>query len=237
MPVDPWRKFHRFIDAVGIVTHETHFRRSLRILADSLGFESYAYLNIRTKSGFALSNYPKEWQDRYFRQSYQRIDPVLEAAKRNKTPFVWSVRDRQFLQEKRREFSTEAHEFGIRSGLTIPIPAGFGHMAMLTFASVRATVDANERLDHTPAIAVAALTHAFVTLRRPHSSASSVVRLAPQEAICLRWAAEGKSMRDAAALLGIKYSSARSYLDKAREKLGAVSLIQAVAIATRLNLI
>nr|WP_268842099.1 helix-turn-helix domain-containing protein [Rhizobium herbae] len=92
-------------------------------------------------------------------------------------------------------------------------------------------------LDHVPAITAATFTHAFVTLRRPRASASSVVRLAPQEAICLRWAAEGKSMREAATLLGIKYSSARSYLDNARDKLGAVSLIQAVAIATRLHLI
>jgi LuxR family transcriptional activator of conjugal transfer of Ti plasmids len=44
-------------------------------------------------------------------------------------------------------------------------------------------------------------------------------------------------MHEAAALLGIKYNSARSYLDKAREKLGAVTLIQAAATATRLNLI
>ncbi|MDW5318325.1 autoinducer binding domain-containing protein [Rhizobium sp. PL01] len=237
MPVDSWRKYYRFIDAVGVVATERHFRRSLQTLAHGLGFELYAYINIRSKSGFAISNYPKEWQDRYFRKLYQRVDPVIESAGRKMAPFEWSLGDRQFQQGKRRLFSNEAHEFGIRSGVTIPIPAGYGHKAMLTFASGRSTADAHSRLDPLPAITVASLAHAYVTVRRSRPSVTSVIRLAPQEAICLRWAAEGKSMHEAAALLDIKYSSARSYLDKAREKLGAVTLIQAVATATRLNLI
>lgn len=234
---DSWKRFHRFVDAISLVTQEKHFKRALRSLAHSLGFEFYAYLNISSKSIFALSNYPKEWQDRYLRKSYQRIDPVIEIARRNMAPVAWSLDDRQFRQEQRREFAQEAVEFGICSGTTIAIPAGFGATSWLTFASSRTGLASHEPLDHVPAITAAAFTHAFITLRRPRSSASSVIRLAPQEAICLRWAAEGKSMHEVAALLGIKYSSARSYLDKAREKLGAVTLIQAAAIATRLNLI
>jgi hypothetical protein len=69
MPVDPWKILDRFIDAVSLVTQEKHFKRSLQTLAHGLGFELYAYINIRSKSGFAISNYPKEWQDRYFRKS------------------------------------------------------------------------------------------------------------------------------------------------------------------------
>jgi LuxR family transcriptional activator of conjugal transfer of Ti plasmids len=237
MPVCSWRKYNRFIDAVGIIATERHFRGSLQTLAHDLGFEFYAYINIRSKIGFAISNYPKEWQVRYFRNFYQRVDPVIEGAGRKMAPFSWSLSDRHFQQGKRRLFSNEAAEFGIRSGVTIPIPAGYGHKAMLTFASGRSTAEAHSRLDPLPAITVASLAHAYVTVRRSRPSVTSVIRLAPQEAICLRWAAEGKSMHEAAALLDIKYSSARSYLDKAREKLGAVTLTQAVATATRLNLI
>jgi len=237
MPVDPWKKFHRFIDAVSLITQEKHFKRSLRTLTQSLGFESYAYINISSKSSFALSNYPKQWQERYLRRSYQRVDPVIETARRKMAPFAWSLQDQRFHHEQRRGFTEEAIEFGICSGTTIAIPAGFGHMSFLTFASSRMDPGLREPLDHVAAITAATFTHAFITLQRPHSTSASVVRLSPQEAICLRWAAEGKSMHEAAALLGIKYSSARSYLDKAREKLGAVTLIQAVAIATRHNLI
>jgi LuxR family transcriptional activator of conjugal transfer of Ti plasmids len=236
MPIEPWRKFHRFIDAVGVVTHDADFKRCLRTLAHSLGFEHYAYLHIRSRSGFALSNYPKGWQDRYFEQSYQRVDPVIEAVKRTNAPFAWSIENRQFRRQRSRDFSRQADEFGIRCGITIPIPAGFGQTSLLTFASVKAAI-ANQQMDHAPALAVAALTHAFITLRHPRPSASTRVRLTPQEAICLRWAAEGKSMHETAALLGIKYTSARSYVDNARKKLGAVSLTQAAVLATRLSLI
>jgi LuxR family transcriptional activator of conjugal transfer of Ti plasmids len=237
MPVDPWKILDRFIDAVSLVTQEKHFKRSLQTLTHSLGYELYAYINVSFKSSFALSNYPKEWQDRYLQKSYQSIDPVIEIARRTMAPYTWTLEDRQFRLKQRRGFAREANEFGICSGTTIAIPAGFGHTSFLTFASKDPSLGSRVRLDHVPAITAATFTHAFVTLRRPRSSASSIVRLAPQEAICLRWAAEGKSMRDAATLLGIKYSSTRSYLDNARDKLGAVSLIQAVAIATRLNLI
>jgi LuxR family transcriptional activator of conjugal transfer of Ti plasmids len=237
MPVGPWKNLDRFIDAVSLVTEEKHFKRSLQNLADSLGYELYAYINISFKSSFALSNYPKEWQDRYLQKSYQRVDPVIEIARRTMAPFTWSLEDRQFRRQQRRGFAREANEFGICSGTTIAIPAGFGHTSFLTFASRETSLGSRAPLNHVPATTAATFTHAFVTLRRPRASASSVVRLAPQETICLRWAAEGKSMREAATLLGIKYSSARSYLDNAREKLGAITLIQAVAIATRLNLI
>jgi LuxR family transcriptional activator of conjugal transfer of Ti plasmids len=237
MAGDPWKNLDRFIDAVSLVTQEKHFKRSLQTLTHSLGYELYAYINISFKSSFALSNYPKEWQDRYFQKSYQSVDPVIEIGRRTMAPFTWSLEDRQFRRQQRRGFAREANEFGIRSGTTIAIPAGFGHTSFLTFASKDPSLASHVRLDHVAAITAATFTHGFVTLRRPHSSASSIVRLAPQETICLRWAAEGKSMRESAMLLGIKYNSARSYLDNARDKLGAVSLIQAVAIATRLNLI
>jgi LuxR family transcriptional activator of conjugal transfer of Ti plasmids len=237
MPIDPWNKFHRYIDAIRFATRERQFKRSLQNLAHNLGFEMYAYLDVRSKAAFAISNYPREWQVRYFKQSYQKVDPVVEVAKRKKAPFTWSMGGREFKHEKKREFSREANALGIRSGVTIPVPAGFGHMSLLTFASSQATVTENQTLDHGPSVAVASLTHAYVSLRHPRYRALGGIRLTTQEATCLRWAAEGKSMDETARLLEIRYTTVRAYLDNAREKLGAVTLIQAAATAARLNLI
>lgn len=237
MPIDPWNKFYRYIDEIRFATRERHFKRSLQNLAHNLGFEMYAYLDVRSKAAFAISNYPREWQGRYFRQSYQKVDPVVETARRKKAPFLWSMGQREFKHEKKREFSREASEVGIRSGVTIPIPAGFGHMSLLTFASSQAMVTENQKLDHVPSIIVASLTHAYVGIRHPRYRGLGVVRMTTQEATCLRWASEGKSMDEIAALLEIRYTTVRTYLDNAREKLGAVTLIQAAATAARLNLI
>jgi LuxR family transcriptional activator of conjugal transfer of Ti plasmids len=236
MPIDSWNKFYRYIDAIRFATREHHFKRSLQNLAHNLGFEMYAYLDVRSKAAVAISNYPREWQVRYFKQSYQKVDPVVEAAKRKKAPFTWSM-EHEFKHEKKREFSREANALGIRSGVTIPVPAGFGHMSLLTFASSQPKVTENQKLDHGPSIAVASLTHAYVSLRHPRYKALGVIRLTMQEATCLRWAAEGKSMDEIARLLEIRYTTVRAYLDNAREKLGAVTLIQAAATAARLNLI
>ncbi|MDH4440771.1 MAG: autoinducer binding domain-containing protein [Rhizobium sp.] len=237
MPVDSWIKFYRYIDAVRFATRERHFKRSLQTLAYNLGFEMYAYLDIRSKTAVTISNYPQEWQVRYFRQSYQKVDPVVETARRKKVPFLWSMGQREFKHEKKREFSREANEVGIRSGVTIPIPTGFGHMSLLTFASSQAMVTDDQKLDHVPSIIVASLTHAYVSIRHPRYRALGGVRMTTQEATCLRWASEGKSMDEIASLLEIRYTTVRAYLDNAREKLGAVTLIQAAATAARLNLI
>ena len=126
----------------------------------------------------------------------------------------------EFKHEKKREFSREANALGIRSGVTIPVPAGFGHMSLLTFASSHTVVTENQTLDHGPSIAVASLTHAYVSLRHPQYRALGGIRLTTQEATCLRWAAEGKSMDETARLLEIRYTTVRAYLDNAREKLG-----------------
>ena len=112
MPVDPWKTVDRFIDAVSLVTQEKHFKLSLQTLARSLGYEFYAYINNSFKSSFALSNYPKEWQDRYFQKSYQSVDPVIEIARRTMAPFTWSLEDRHFRRQQRRGFAREANEFG-----------------------------------------------------------------------------------------------------------------------------
>lgn len=230
-----WEKCNRFIDAMGLITDPKHVRHSLGKLTESLGFRWYAYIHLQPQSERILSNYPAQWQERYRRNSYQMVDPVIETVKRKKLPFVWSLDKYRFFRAKQVGFVREAHEFGIRSGLTIPLPAGFGHMAMLTFASDQSNV--KDQLDHLPAITVASFIHAFMTLRGPLQCSVRAVQLTTQEATCLRWAAEGKTMQETAKLLGIKNTSARSYLDSARAKLSAVNLIQAAATATRLRLI
>ncbi len=63
------------------------------------------------------------------------------------------------------------------------------------------------------------------------------VRLSPMQAVCLRWSAEGKTMKEAAMIEGIRLSDVAFHLENARRALGAVSLAQAIATATRLQLI
>jgi DNA-binding CsgD family transcriptional regulator len=51
----------------------------------------------------------------------------------------------------------------------------------------------------------------------------------PRERECLRWVAAGKTDREIARLLSISATTAKSYIDAARAKLGARTRAQAVA--------
>lgn len=62
-------------------------------------------------------------------------------------------------------------------------------------------------------------------------------RLSPMQASCLRWAAGGKTMNEAATIEGISVSIVALHLRNARRILGAADIAQAIAIATRRQLI
>lgn len=63
------------------------------------------------------------------------------------------------------------------------------------------------------------------------------VTVSPREAEMLSSIADGMRTRQAAAKLGITFETARTYLDRARDKLDAVNTTHAVAIAIRRGLI
>jgi hypothetical protein len=49
------------------------FNEALTDLAGELGFEYYAYLNLQPVGTSAVSNYSREWLDRYFSKSFNEI--------------------------------------------------------------------------------------------------------------------------------------------------------------------
>jgi LuxR family transcriptional activator of conjugal transfer of Ti plasmids len=74
-------------------------------------------------------------------------------------------------------------------------------------------------------------------MRDQREGDNAPVRLTPIQAVCLRWAAEARTMKEAAMIEGISVPDVAFHLENARRALGAVSLAQAIATATRLQLI
>jgi LuxR family transcriptional activator of conjugal transfer of Ti plasmids len=233
--LDRW--FEKLIDASAIGSDETSLKAALSNLAKELGFERYAYFNLQAAESFAVSDYPREWQERYFARSYSRIDPVVTTAKRCKVTFSWdsSAAGRRPSKELRR-FYSEAAEFGIRSGISIPIRTGFGHMAMLTLATAAPSASA-EDIDPIIAATTVAQLHARLILRRSGLTSQNTIHLKPEELLCLRWVAEGKTARMIAQIEGISFGNVRFFMENMKSALRAVSLPQATAIGKALGLI
>lgn len=228
----------QLIDRLSLPLEERAARRVLSDFTADAGFNCFAFVHLRGNESFAVSNYPREWQDEYVEKGYVQLDPVVTKAKHGPPVFSWSANDGN--RTGRREvaqFFAAAARFGIRSGLSISVPVGFKDRMIFTMASAdtAAVIDA----DIDPVTAAVAVTFIHSRLGRMTDDASPAadIRLSPREAECLRWFADGMSMPDIAAILGIGYRSVRSYLDEATRKLGAINSRQAATIAVRLGLI
>ena len=66
---------------------------------------------------------------------------------------------------------------------------------------------------------------------------ASIAILSARERECLLWASLGKSSSDTAQILGLSSRTVDGYLDRARNKLGVRTRIEAVAAGVRRGLI
>jgi LuxR family transcriptional activator of conjugal transfer of Ti plasmids len=230
--------FDGLIDRIVMSKEGRAIRSSLRRFAANNGFEHFAYINFRASGVFAISNYPPEWQSRYLKNRYERVDPVIWMASQKRHPFVWAMGDQlAYRSEEHRLFVAESEAFGIRSGVSIPLPTGFGHRAIVTFASSDLVAGKNIDINPQEALVAASIIHAFIMVGEVPERNSVAPNLSPQESVCLKWIAEGKKTHEIADMLGVKSVTVRSALDEAKRKLNAVTLPQATALATALHLI
>ncbi|MFH0303432.1 autoinducer binding domain-containing protein [Bradyrhizobium sp. 31Argb] len=227
------------IDAVDLARDERSIRNAIKSFTVSSGFERYAYIHVHGDDAVAFSDYPAEWLNLYFAKRYTIIDPVVTTAKRRSMRmFAWSAEECDVRRSSReiKQFYSEATDFGIRSGVSIPIRSSYGRTAMITLASDRQRVEVPPWDPMQAALALAYI-HVRLSLASGSSLKTGNVTLSRQEATSLSWSSHGKSMNVIADLLGIRPRTVQCYLNNARDKLGASNLQQAVRIAMEKKLI
>ena len=234
--VDRW--FERLTDASDMAANEIALKDSLDVLTRELGFEYYAYLNLKALQSYAVSNYADEWQSMYFENEYAVIDPVVVLARRKMQAFAWTHDQIDGRSKDIHRFVSQAADFNIRSGISIPVVGAFGSLAMLTLATGSRTSLPDRHINPVLAASSVAQVHArFARQSEAVTMTAPVANLKPEERVCLRWEAEGKTMEDIAKLEGMKYNNVVFHLKGARKKLDAQSLQHATALATKFNLI
>jgi len=234
--------FQEFIDALQTAMDEDEFERIATRAYHGLGFRWFAYLSIVDSSQKLISSYPKSWTSRYLRHRYHRLDPVVLRARAEHAMFTWgassgSTRPRNREQSR---FFEEATGFGIKSGITVPIRAGFGRMAAFTVATDDALMEPDLLLATSNDI-VQLLGLYFHTHLRGRVPANQTRRegqiLSQRERQCLAWAALGKTVSETAVLVGVTARTVAFHLENARRKLDAVSITHCVALAIRRRLL
>lgn len=230
--------FQKLTDVASVAKTEQMLENALSDLVKDLGFCSYAYLYIEPTRAHAISNYDREWQERYFTAGYRGIDPVVKIANATMRAFSWSAPRLGDCDSKEvQRFYMEASDFGIRSGISIPVRTAGRHMSMLTLASSKSSLSFDKDIDQVAAVTAVAYLHATIEAQNIQPTSERSLELTVRQALCLKWVAEGKSMKDIAALENISFATVNFHLNNARERLNAASLAQATAIAAKLKLI
>ncbi|WP_292544825.1 autoinducer binding domain-containing protein, partial [Mesorhizobium sp.] len=82
-------------------------------------------------------NYPAEWQERYSRMGYAKIDPLIKKGRKEAGPFRWSeVYTDESITEDGRRVLDEAATFGLRSGVTVPLHGPGDSFRFVSFCSI-----------------------------------------------------------------------------------------------------
>jgi LuxR family transcriptional regulator, activator of conjugal transfer of Ti plasmids len=225
-------EFDTFIDELERQPSRSGVRLALRKLTRACGFDEFTYVCNGGAEITGMSSYQPQWQMRYLEGNLTHVDPVVRLARQYMRPFCWSRTDAAFQDRAIRGFFDQAEEFGISSGLTIPIPASYGRFAMLTMVSSECQTAETVQLGNpVRAITAAALVHVRLANLTPSREAPTKPMLTGRQVACLTWASLGKTNEETALLLGISPYTARSYLVEAKERLGAVNTTQAVRFA------
>ena len=226
----------KLTDITALQGDESILKPALADLAREAGFGGYAYLYIQPGHTLAISNYDPEWRSIYFAKKFAAVDPVVKRAKSFKQAFTWSNgQDGARLSKAERVFFAQAADFGIRSGVTIPVKAANGSMSMFTLASDQAALGLE--IDAVAAAAAVGQLHTRMSLLPLTPTVQHPAWLDAKEAAYLKWIAVGKTMEEAADLEGVKYNSVKSKLYESRKRLEIHTMSHLVALAIRAKLI
>lgn len=185
---------------------------------------------------FVRTTYPANWVSHYLLNNYVLNDPVLNRATSAEEPFNWAELEPTDAEMK---VIIAAREFRIgQSGYTIPRTDKLGRKSILSINSTTPADEWLEFLDINAADIESLATDLHVkAVAEAFADTTDVPQLSPREYECLKWTAQGKTYSEIAIILDLSEHTVRSYLKMTRLKLDSVSLAQAVAKASSMQII
>ncbi len=177
---------------------------------------------------------PEEYSLRYVAKNYIEIDPIVTELRRTVRTFSWSdVQSNRPLSKAERWIVAEGSEFGLRDGLTIPIPSASGLLDVFSPCGLEPNLSerARQALDMICTFGHKALKLAVIEKmrNRPHQP------LTAREREIMKWVAVGKTDDEIGMILSVSADTVHSHLKNAMRKLDAGRRTYAVVQAIRLG--
>jgi LuxR family quorum sensing-dependent transcriptional regulator len=204
------------------------------------GFDSVFALRVPTAAAAAavageadvlMTSRSTEWLTRYLSGGLLVCDPMLREARTRLRAVSWAdVRRRLRPGSEGRAVLALAAEFGMDSGLTVPVFEASGAVGFVDVAGRGVVVD-----DVLRASVTAASLHTYGRLAALTSkrAASATVALTTREIEVLRWIANGKSDWQIGKILPISAKTVNYHAENVKQKFDVSTRIQAVVAAIR----
>jgi DNA-binding CsgD family transcriptional regulator len=206
----------------------------------AIGFGARAYdagggsLSASAAPGAYAVHLPTKWRESASAGYVESLDPLPVAARTLRRPsFLWSEASPK-RDKKWRRYWEALGEHGISDGTAVHLFAPGGVTSRVTLALASTIVDSRDRKALT--LASYALLDRMLALSLPKRS-SRPLALSPRERDCLSIAAQGLTDALIGEKLGITQTTAHSYIEQAKRKLGVRTRAQAVAHLIALGLL
>lgn len=223
----------RLQDGLHLAKDDKSFSRVASHFAKQIGYKWFAYF--RNEKDFnVISSYPKEWQSVYKGNNYQDIDPIIRKAAQTRINFDW-VSPETILCRKKRKFFGEAADFGIRSGIVIPLRSGLGRQTAMTFIGDHKDglkVDDDRHIDAVYRASVFFDTYFDMSNKKENKI---FTRLSVRERECLTWLSRGKMINEIAIIMNVTERTLNQFIFNFKKKLNASTIPHAVTLAIGLG--
>ena len=183
------------------------------------------------------ATYRQDWKAHYMAHNLHHVDPTIHKSVLSIAPVDWNrfERDAKFHRVFR-----SAHDFGITpQGVTVPIRGPYGDRGLLSVTAAMPEADWRKLNRQIVGELQLAAVHLHDAVMRTGLLLQPLARplLSAREREVLQWVAAGKSQQDVGDILSISARTVEVHLRSAREKLGALTTVQAVGRAVGLDII
>lgn len=209
-------------------------------IVEQLGFEYCSYVltvpvPITKPHVTWSSNYPAKWLDRYFKNNYLEIDPLVRLAEREARPIVW---DCQSIG-RQPEFWEEAKAYGVRYGWALTTHGPHMVTGLLSLARSRHAISEAELDEKEMKLVWLSQTVQGLMGEKELRALlpDTAYQLTSREREILRWSAVGKTAEEIGTILGITERTVTFHVTSSLYKLDVTNKTQAVAKALLLRLI
>lgn len=209
-----------------------------RLLGTKMGFEYFIYA-LRVPRQFTesrvvlLKGYPDAWLSHYWQNDYAGLDPVIRHCSRHVVPVLWHDLPDSPAKPAGRVMD-EAREFGMKTGISMPVHSPQGSLGILSFATGIDDAEARaatRQLSPYVQLLAAHLHEAILRVSGCREEQQLTPQLTRRETECLRWAADGKTSWEIGQLLNMSERTVNFHFNNAAKKLSVVTRQHAVAKA------